>query len=229
MKTLLMIRDEQLAADFVTALGAVNPVVYAPMVTIEWVNADQPIPAADVLIFTSSNAVRAYCKAIEGRSAKAICVGSVTAKATRDQGIEVSKTCETVEALIADVKGNQDQYPSILYPRGEVVSVDIAQALSDTDINLTEVILYKQTFHDLPQQGINEIESSLVVVPILSKEIAVRFLEAITTLNSRNVTIICISPAVAEIFKDSTGFTVQIAPKPTRAALIQMVQVALSA
>ncbi len=225
MKTLLMIRDEQLAVDFVSGLAVSNPVVYAPMVTIEQVNAKQPIPVADMLVFTSSNGVRAYRAMTKDRSVIAICVGSVTEKVAVDEGIEVSKTYETVAALIEDIK---DTSQSIVYLRGEVVSVDIAQALSDTKVRLTEVILYEQVFHKLPPQGVNEIESSAVIVPILSKEIAIRFLKALTTIKSQNVTIICISAAVAAIFKDSADFTVETASNPTRAALMQMVKTALS-
>ena len=228
MKKLLMIRDKQLATDFVDALGVQNPIVYAPMVKIEELDIKQPIPITDTLIFTSSNAVRAYCKRSTDRTVRAFCVGSITAKVADDHNIKVSKSYETVETLIDDLKASKADLGSILYPRGEVVSVDIVQALSDMQIEITEVILYKQVFQNLPSHGVSEIESSAVIVPILSKEIAGRFLEALKVLKSQNVTIICISPAVAKIFKDSIGFKVQIAAKPTRAALIQVVKTALS-
>jgi len=228
MKTLLMIRDQQLATDFVAALDMANPVVYAPMVSIEQIPHEHPLPVAETLIFTSSNAVRSYCQATADRTTKTLCVGSVTAYIAQNLGLNVQHTYDTVDALIADVKSSAPDYATILYPRGKVVSVDIAKALSDTQISVSQAILYKQAFHDLSPQAVAQIESSAVVVPVLSKEIAIRFLQAITRVKPHHLTIICISPTVAEIFNDTTGFAVKTATQPTRAALIDAVRTTLS-
>jgi uroporphyrinogen-III synthase len=110
-KTLLMIRAYDQAALFVSDLAISNPVVFTPIVRIEPLNIEQTLPVADMLIFSSSNAVRFYADIENNRDVETVCVGSMTANVANDFGFKVSQTFETAKLLIAegaDVKASDN-------------------------------------------------------------------------------------------------------------------------
>lgn len=217
---LLMIRAYDQAVDFVAELALPNPVRYAPMVQIEPLNTDQTMPTTDLAIFTSANAVRLYAGKTQHKG-DVFCVGSITKRAALARGFNILETFETAEKLIMNFRNNAPDNKSILYPRAETVSHDIAKELSAMGHQITDTILYRQTFLPLSNEAIKLIESSPTLVPILSKEIAKRFLAAIAPLNPRDLSLVCISPAVAAIFSD---YSVKTAQNPTRAALIKQIK-----
>lgn len=229
IKTLLMIRAQKQAEDFVTELAMPNAVIYAPIVRIDPLNADDDMPHASIVIFTSSNAVRFYADRTQNRSANVLCVGSVTDRTATEYGFQVLHALDTAKQLITFVKKNIEVGASILYPRAETVSLDIADELAEVGYSVHNVILYRQTFMSLSDEGINAVESLSLVIPILSQEIAIRFRDVLVSAKPRDLTIVCISAPVAAIFDDLGGFSVEIAQKPTRSALIQQVKASLSA
>ena len=225
-KTVLMIRAYDQAVDFVSDLAVTNPVIFAPMVCIEPLNTNQAMPSIDRLIFTSSNAVRLFANKTKDRKMDIVCVGSVTARAAAEFGFMASQLFETAAQLVASFQREAHDGAHILYPRAETVSLDIADELARTGYDVTDMIIYRQTFQPLSHDAIDLIESSSVVVPIFSMEIAKRFHEAIVSIKSHDLTLVCISGPVAAVFD---GFNVEIAPKPTRAALIARIKTCLSA
>jgi len=219
-KTLLMIRAYDQAVNFVAELTLPNPVVYAPMVEIEPLNAGQTLPPADLVIFTSANALRQYADKTQHRG-DVYCVGSITKRAATERGFNILQSFETAEQLVGFLRENTAANKRMLYPRAETVSHDIASSLSAFGYQVTDAILYCQTFLPLSNEAITLIESSPVLVPILSKEIAKRLLTAIAPLKPRDLSLVCISPAVAAVF---SGFNVKTAQNPTRAALIEQIK-----
>lgn len=228
-KTLLMIRALHQAKSFVTELAAPSPVIYAPMVRIETLNADQELPRADIIIFTSSNAVRLYAHKTHDRTSRVVCVGSITARVATERGFNVSHIFETAKQVVAYLQKNISSETPILYPRAETVSLDIADALSDARYAVHNAILYRQTFQPLSVEGIAVIESFPTIVPILSLEVAKRFKDALVSIRPMDLTVVCISVPVAAVFNDLSGFRVEIAQKPDRADLIKQVKASLSA
>jgi uroporphyrinogen-III synthase len=219
-KTLLMIRAYDQAVDFVAELAVPNPVIYAPMVQIEPLNIGQTLPPADLVIFTSANAVRLYASKAQHKG-DVFCVGSITKRVAIERKFNISKTFETAEQLTAYLHNNAPDNTSILYPRAETVTHDIAKELSGSGHQITDTILYRQTFLPLSDEAIKLIESSPTLVPILSKEIAKRFRAAMSSIKPHDLMLLCISPAVAAIFKD---YNVKTAQNPTRAALIEKIK-----
>jgi uroporphyrinogen-III synthase len=218
-KTLLMIRAYDQATRFVSDLAISNPVVFAPIVRIEPLNHEKALPVADMLIFSSSNAVRLYTDREKNCDAETVCVGSITAKIAGDLGFKVSQTFETAKLLIAHFRNAHPDTKRILYPRAETVSLDIASELADMGYRISDTVLYRQKFQPLTDQAKDLIESSSLVVPILSKETAKHFLESIVSLIPLDLTLVCISPSVASIYDDFSEINVKIAENPTRAAL----------
>lgn len=228
-KTILMVRAYDQAIDFVAELNVQNPVVFSPMVSIDPLNTDKILPTTATVIFTSSNAVRLYASQTSERRQNIFCVGSVTTQAATGFGFTVAQNFETASKLITYLKKPHENLGYIFYPRAETVSVDIAAALSGKGNPISEMVLYRQSFQPLSDEGQHAIESLAVITPILSKEIAIRFRDIIQSLKPKKLTIICISEAVASVFDDLSGFSVEIAPKPNRAALIQQIKANLSA
>lgn len=219
-KTLLMIRAYDQAVDFVAELALPNPVIYAPMVQIEPLNIEQTLPPADLVIFTSANAVRLYTSKTH-HIGDVYCVGSITKRVATERKLNISKTFETAEQLTAYLRNNAPDNTSILYPSAETVSYDIAKELTRLGHQITETVLYRQTFLPLSGEAIKLIESSPTLVPILSKEIAKRFRAAMSSIKPHDLLLVCISPAVAAIFRD---YSVKTAQNPTRAALIEKIK-----
>lgn len=228
-KILLMIRAQKQAEDFAAELAVSNAVIYAPMVRIDPMNADDDLPHAGTVIFTSSNAVRFYADRAQNRTSGVLCVGSATDRAATAYGFQVMHTFETAKQLVAFVGENLKVRTPILYPRAETVSVDIAGDLAELGHSVRDAILYRQTFLPLSDEGINAVESLPLIIPILSREIAKRFRDVLVSAKPRDLTIVCISAPVAAIFDDLGGFSVEIAQKPTRSALIHQVKASLSA
>jgi uroporphyrinogen-III synthase len=227
-KTLLMIRAYDQAIEFVAELNVCNPILFSPMVCIDPLNTKTKPPKTETVIFTSSNAVRLYADLTSDRGQNICCVGTVTAQATARFGFTVTRSFETAAKLIEYLSQTIEPIGTILYPRAETVSVDIADALSHTGTPISEMILYRQNFQPLSGEAKHTIESVAVITPILSKEIALRFRATLQTINPKQLTIICISEAVASVFDDLNGFKVEIASKPNRSALIQQIKANLS-
>ena len=228
-KTLLMIRAKAQSVDFVAELMVSNPVIYAPMVDIEPLNVDQVLPSAELIIFTSSNAVRIYTGRTQDRSMETICVGSITARAATKSGFRVLQTFEHAQDLVEHFRHSLKAKKPIVYPRAETVSLDIAHELKKMGYTIAAPVLYRQSFQPLSGEGRKKIESSPTVVPVFSREIAKRFHETLISIKPENLTLVCISAPVAAIFNDLSGFSVEIVQKPTRDALIEKIKACLCA
>lgn len=228
-KTLLMIRAKDQAVDFVTELAVTTPVVFAPMVRIEPIEVTKPLPFVDGIIFTSSNAVRIYAMRTQSRSAKVFCVGSTTVRVAKERGFNVENSFPTAKDLAAFFQAHFKAKTNVLYPRAETVSFDVAGELSKAGHRVHEAILYRQTFQSLSGEGMRLIKSSSVIVPILSREAAIRFHDFLAFAKPHDLTIVCISAPVAAIFSDLSDVHVEIAEKSTRAALLSQIKASLSA
>jgi uroporphyrinogen-III synthase len=223
-KTLLMVRALDQATDFVAELDISNTVMFAPMVKIKPLNVKDPTPTAHTLIFTSSNAVRLYACRTQKRDQNVLCVGSVTQKEAENAGFTVLKIFETAQNLISFFETQTTHQNQIIYPRAQIVSLDLVKELMAMGYVANDIILYQQTFLPLPQDAKILIESSSVVLPVLSQEIAKRVQAALICSKPDDLTIICISPKVAAIFDDITGVNIKISPKPDRASLLALVK-----
>ncbi|MFK5998021.1 MAG: uroporphyrinogen-III synthase [Rhodobacterales bacterium] len=228
-KTILMIRERTQAADFIAELDMQGPVVFAPMVQIVPMQVDQVLPNATGIIFTSANAVRFYAKATKDRNAQVYCVGSQTERAAKGAGFRVTQRFETAAQLVAHFNAMPNPLSGIFYPRAETVAVDIAKELSDAGHHIEDAIFYRQAFQALPDKAKGLIESSSLIVPIFSHQIAKRFRQGLIFVKPCDLTIMCISTYVASVFDDLSGFRIDIAQKPTRAAMVDKIKASLLA
>ncbi len=224
-----MIRAKAQSADFVVELMVPNTVIYAPMVNIEPLNVDQVLPSAELIIFTSSNAARFYADRTQCRTMDIICVGSITARTAIRSGFRVSQTFKHAQDLVEYFRHSTKTKKPMLYPRAETVSLDIAHELKAFGYTISDPVFYRQNFQPLSEEGRKGIESSTILVPIFSREIAKRFHEALFSIKPKNLTLVCISAPVATIFNDLSGFSIEIAQKPTRTALIDKIKACLCA
>ena len=198
--------------------------MFAAMVQIKPLTVKHPISDAHTLIFTSSNAVRLYSSQTKQRGQKVLCVGSVTQKTAENAGFTVSNIFETAQNLISFYETQTVHHNQIVYPRAQIVSVDLVKELTAMGYVANDIILYQQIFLPLPQDAKTLIESSSVVLPVLSQEIAKRVQAALIGLKPDDLTIICISPKIAAVFDDLTGVNIKISPKPDRVSLLALVK-----
>jgi len=228
-KTILMIREPAQAVDFIAELGVQVPVVYAPMVRIVPLHQGQDLPHAQTIIFTSPNALRFYATAVKARDALVYCVGTQTERAAKVAGFSVVQRFETSAQLVGYFNKMAKPVSGILYPRAETVALDIAKELAKAGHDIQDVILYRQAFLLLPDMARELIESSGLIVPIFSQEIAKRFRAALISVKPHDLTLLCISEHVAVIFDDLGGFRIKVAQKPTRADMIDQIKTDLTA
>lgn len=112
----------------------------------------------DWVVFTSANGVRALLASRESdaawpKSLKVAAVGNATARALTDAGIDVDfqPSAAVAEALgreLPIVSGN-----AILWPRGDLASIELAAALAARGARVTDVVAYR-TVADVELLGI---------------------------------------------------------------------------
>lgn len=129
------------------------------------------IPAdADALVFTSANAVCAFSARSDVRALPAICVGRRTAGVARQMGFDdVTEAGGTVRALAARLAGGPHR--RVFYPRGRVVSVNLADELAGADISLVEAVVYATEPGPGPESDILRAlsDGTITVVTIWSR------------------------------------------------------------
>jgi len=112
-----------------------------PMLEIEQADFNlKSLAKYEALIFTSTNAVRAFVSCNDTRDVDVYCVGQRTQSIVQEHGFENVHSCfETVSDLIEVFKSKQLS-KSLLYVRGDQITVDIKAEL--TDIQIDEIIAY---------------------------------------------------------------------------------------
>lgn len=173
--TLLITRPEEGAARLAAAararFGADFALLIAPLTRI--VPTGAALPEADVLIFTSEQAVR-----FAGNGRPAYCVGARTAVAARAAGfvaIEGPGTAEGLSALILA------QHPAgrIVHARGAEAALPLAQALAAAGLPAQEAIIYRQESAALSPEAAALLQGTgPVLVPVFSARGAARFAAA---------------------------------------------------
>ncbi|WP_375174019.1 uroporphyrinogen-III synthase [Pseudooceanicola sp.] len=149
------------------------PVVQSPLVEIATTGPLPDMADTSTLLFTSRNGVRAYAD-LGGPPRPAVCIGSATAKAARDSGLEARAVGGDAEALIAALLRDPPDAP-LLHLRGEVVHTDIAPRLAEAGIQAQEAVIYRQTLLELTAEAQALLaDRRHVIVPLYSARTAAR-------------------------------------------------------
>jgi len=204
------------AARFRDRFGADWPVILAPVMEIETL--DAAIPAFDAVIFTSQNAVAPLVARVPAEGRRAYCVGRKTARAALDAGFQVVEGGGDAAALL-DVIRSAQRGGRLLHARGEEIAFPLYEKLNSAGIETVEAVLYRQKPQSFPPELLARIAAAgPVLAPIFSPRSA-RLLAA--QLQGRDLTlrIAAISPAVAEAAAALDPEALEIATRPDAAGV----------
>jgi len=200
-------------AEAIRRLGF-DPII-VPLLRITPPDTMPPItPKTAVLVFTSSNGVRAFCDLTDKRSWPVVTVGDATANVARDMGFtnvqSASGTSETVTELIK-TKFN-DEAP-IIHCSGDIVRGTITADLEAAGYTAQRDIFYKtETIGHLP-------ELKDVHYVVLHSPLAAKILRALAP-NCAHMSAVCMSPAVSAALGTLPLREKRVANAPTETALL---------
>jgi uroporphyrinogen-III synthase len=229
---LLLLRPELDARRTAAALRALgHDVVTAPLMRIEAVS-DLRIgarPWAAILV-TSANAARAiaaHARTMQLRALPVFAVGQQSARTMNAAGFaNVSSVDGDVRAMATFVARNSPGSP-LLYLAGEDRSGDLAGALRDRGFEVETVIVYRAIAEtNFPFMAADALVAGLDGVLHFSRRSAETYiaLSRKSRLEGALKPIqFCLSEQVAEPLRRAGAASIRIAPRPTEAALLELI------
>lgn len=228
----LVTRPEPAASDTATALSklGLHPVI-APLLSPQWLSPTLPIDVTyDAIALTSANAVRGLHR-IEGASAlhglPAFAVGDHTAEAARTAGFTDIRSADGDFADLVALLSGSLVHGTVLYPRGHHVSGDLAAALTDSGLGVTDIVVYAMDpIAELPVAVQDALTSGEIAgVLLYSRRTAQVFADLASALpasRKQALAMLCLSAQVAEPLGPA-GFTdIHIADAPNQAAILAL-------
>lgn len=183
-------------------------------------NAIAQLEQYDWLIFTSTNAVKFFMKAVTTHQLSASgvrvgCVGTKTAAALSQYGLVAAAMPEefvstNIASELGDVNGKH-----ILLPQSEIARPELARSLTVAGAHVTAVATYR-TVPDMPaDEAYDELEKGVDVATFTSPSTVENFLYLTGRRGRELLTqalIACIGPTTAAAVNEA-GFSVAILPE----------------
>ena len=227
----LVTRPQEDAADIAAALvgRGITPVI-APMmaVTPRDADIDADVAAAQALLFTSRNGVRAFCRLSGRRDIPVYAVGDSTAALARDEGFETADSAAGDSVALARLVAGRltPAGGPLFHAAGETVAGDMAAALAADGFDVVRRTLYEaRPVDDLPAAARDALtRGDLDYVLFFSPRTARIFEELLSRENistaTRPLTAICLSDAVAAALRRDAWKGCHVAAQPTAEALL---------
>lgn len=228
---LLLTRPAAQSARFaaeLAAMGAQAEVVISPLMEI--VEEGGPIDLSGVaaLVFTSANGVRAFLHHSDRRDLPAYCVGRRTTEVAADGGLRAISADGDLSDLTGLLRDACLAGP-VLHLHGEHVSGDLAALLGDGGPVVRSRIAYRQVARPLTEQARALLAGPRpVLAPVFSRRTADLLLQGLPAPHAP-LTLVAISPAVAEVLQAAIGVNPLVPARPDHAAMIHMVAQRLAA
>ena len=182
--------------------------VIAPLLSVEPVPSDTPIPDEAELIFTSANAV-SHC-GLTGDGRRVYTVGDATAAAARKIGfsniISGDKDWKALSQLIEKTRN------PLIHLSGEVVRGDLVGALRKRGLQASRQIIYRTVPVTSWPVELDRIDAVALYSPLASET-----LMALPARDLSSLTAYCLSENVAEPL---SGISVRVAKTPSEMSLI---------
>jgi len=222
-KAILLTRPQRQAERFAAScrarFGPETEIVISPLIKIGFIRDNKPFEKTDLAIFTSENGVEAFVRNRPGRGVSAWCVGSRTARAARDCGMEAKVASGTADALADEIIAARPA-ERLIHFRGEHASTDLASRLAAAGLQAQDRIVYRQSARSMSSRAKKLMEGeTTVVLPLFSSRSARLFL-AESGCKKQDLQPVAISKAVAHVL-ESAGFeNITIALRPDASALL---------
>ncbi|GAB4387875.1 uroporphyrinogen-III synthase [Albidovulum sp.] len=212
-------QSERFAGRFRARFGRDWPVVISPLIAIRDLPAALPQQMPPHIVFTSENAVAAWCRRSGDRSALAWCVGARTAEAAAAAGFRTRVgpgDAAGLARLVAETVAGE----AVLYPHGAETAFDMAAALAERGLRPQAVALYAQEPVPPAAAAVAVLRSGGdVLLPLFSRNAARRAAAEFGRPSAR-LLIACIAPAVAEAAAPLGAARLRIAARPDAGALL---------
>lgn len=202
----------------------------SPLTQIRYLSGPRlSIPKTSILIFTSANGVRAFCRRSGVRSRMVFGVGDATAQCALDAGFKtVMSAGGDGHDLISLVLKSAPKDLAFHHFGGEDLSVDIAAALSAQGRTSAYIPLYHVVPASvLPKAAADAIRRNKIDAALFhSRRSAEIFSETIAADDHRDIKKVCLSARIASVF--DTGPPVFIAKHPDDSHLLDALGAALT-
>lgn len=219
--TLLLTRPEQasrrFAGQFAARFGGDWPILIAPLMQIVPLAPD--IPSAEVVIFTSENAVAPFTALSPAAGRFAYCVGGRTARAAAAAGFRPLTGPGDASGLFAMICADPRRGPMV-HARGRHLAADLADMLNNAGIETKEALVYDQREVPLTTSARDILGSDRrVLVPLFSPRSAALFAAEAAGARAQ---ILCapISAAAADRCLAVPGARMEVAATPDAAGVL---------
>lgn len=220
--------SEPLAADL--AARGIDSLV-EPMLDIVFrAGAAPALDDVQALLFTSANGVRAFAAASGERGLTVFAVGDATARAAGEAGFtriaSAGGDVRDLAALVASRLRPEDG--ALLHVAGSKVAGDLAGTLRKAGFTVRRAMLYESRTARAfsPEATAALADGTIDAVLIFSPRTAHAFVslarQAGLDRACRQITALCLSPAVAAAANGLSWRAVRVAAAPTRAALLDL-------
>lgn len=219
------IEDAKELADEINALGYESTI--QPFLMIESIAFTLPnIDDYDALIFTSANAIKAFCTAEKRRDITVYVVGANTQETAQKQGFLDIINSDGGVAELENLLNNQEKHKKLLYLRARDVSRPI-----QTHHKIEEIIVYQSvTNNDIPSSIAESIKNGdFSHILFFSRRTAGHFSAFLnddksleTGLNHTKA--LCLGDSMLEFLEQLPWQSIHIADTPNRRGMVELLK-----
>lgn len=215
MKPVLVTRAEPGASKTVARLQARGvQAMNAATAHIVFLDARLDLTGVHTLVFTSVNAVRAFCRQSQARGFKVYTVGDRTAEAARSAGFADILSAGGDGAALAARLISERPTGRILHVRGQDIAFDLAAALAAENLLIEDAVLYRaEPVNALSEEVLGALGKDSVIL-IYSAKGAERLIKLVDQSAICKACIVAISQGAAAPFTGVETGKITIADHP---------------
>ncbi|MFZ0571020.1 MAG: uroporphyrinogen-III synthase [Rhodomicrobium sp.] len=222
--------DASALAEELRALG--HEAAVQPLLEFRVLDFDPaPVIAADALIFTSGNSIRALRERPGfGYSSQSVfCVGSETERRVREGGFKnIAATAATAEELTAKILAAATKGLRLVHVTGEHQAFDLAAALSREGLSIGTLRVYgMEPRCALDSRIAGEVKAGEIGGVILMSPRTAEVFVALCRQHglfdhTKSLHYFCLASTIADRLRPLEPVHVHVAPRPDRAALLAL-------
>jgi len=218
---------EDFARAFRARFGADWPILLSPLTEIRFLDADLPTTGCDAIVFTSANAVEAFCRISPVRHLLALCVGPRTAAVARAAGFTVREGPGDAARLAAAIGAMGPG--RIAWPRGTEAAVDVGNLLKLAGIETVSAVLYDQaSCPPSPALRAALAGAEPLLLPLFSPGSAARAAAAMQGARAP-ILVAAMSPRVADAAAALSPTALAVAARPDAPAMLEALAALIAA